>query len=242
MSDFQVHIASALKDNYIFILEHMGSEDCVVVDPTTADPVKHLMAQLNLQPKAIWNTHHHWDHVGGNIELKKTFKLEVFGFAKDQMRIPGIDHPLQENETFTWKDLEIRTLFAPGHTSGHLLFYIEKLNILFSGDVLFGAGCGRLFEGTYSQMFHSLQTIKNLPDETLIYAAHEYTLANIEFANSVAPSKALKTYQANAENKRQHSLPTVPLNLGIEKSVNPFLTAKNESEFKDLRMKKDQFR
>ena len=241
MSDFQIHVVPALKDNYIFILEHLSSKDCVIVDPTIAEPVKQFVQKHGLNPRIIWNTHHHWDHVGGNAELKEAFNLEIFGFDEDQKRIPGIDHLVNENEIITWKDLEIKVFFAPGHTSGHLLYHVRNLNVLFSGDVLFGAGCGRLFEGTYEQMFHSLQKIKSLPDETLVYAAHEYTLANIKFAKTIAPSDALATYELKAEVKRGQTLPTVPLNLGVEKTVNPFLVAKIELEFKSLRLKKDNF-
>lgn len=219
-----IHQFPVLKDNYTFILRDEGQGVTAVVDPAEAPPVLEFLAARGWKLDWIWNTHHHGDHVGGNRELAAATGCGIMGYAGDAARIPGITRQVQDGESVALGGSGAQLLFLPGHTLGHIAYYFPSENALFSGDVLFGMGCGRLFEGTPEQMWHSLQRIMALPDETRIYCAHEYTLANGEFALSMEPGNpALQARMQNVRKARQEGLATVPLTLGEEKATNPFL-------------------
>lgn len=228
-----VHQLPALKDNYIFILESHIDATLAVIDPTEAPPVQAFCDQLGKQLTHILNTHHHWDHTGGNLELQARYQCQVIGAAHDTSRIPGITRaiekgPLQLNQ------LRMHILDIPGHTLGHIAFYLEDhlgdqlAPILFCGDTLFGAGCGRLFEGSYEQMLESLNQLAHLPASTRVYCAHEYTLSNLAFAESIQqqlqqPSSDLAARIQTDQSKRHRQQPTIPSTIALEKATNPFL-------------------
>lgn len=215
----------AFQDNYLWLLQN-GAQ-AVVVDPGDAAVVETTLADLGLRLSAIVLTHHHQDHTGGVLELcARRPMLPVFGPAQEN--IPGVTHPLVEGQTATLTalGLELRVLEVPGHTKGHIAYYCERspAPLLFCGDTLFGCGCGRLFEGTAQQMQTSLAKLSALPDETLVYCAHEYTLSNIRFAQAVEPDNvALRERAAKDRGLRDQGRPTLPSTLAVEKQTNPFL-------------------
>jgi hydroxyacylglutathione hydrolase len=215
----------AFNDNYIWLIHGSDSKHVAIVDPGDATPVLKLLQQDGLTPVAILITHHHGDHVGGVTELLSHYDIPVYGPAREQ--IPGITHPLQGGETITLSldaenDTHFRVMFVPGHTAGHIAYFGHGM--LFCGDTLFTAGCGRLFEGSAEQMHAAMEQIAALPDETGIYCAHEYTLDNLVFARVVEPeSPALLRRIDDCHRLRDQGLPTVPAPLALEKATNPFL-------------------
>ena len=170
-----------LDDNYAYIIFDKISKNVGVVDPSEAYPIINFLKKNNLNLNYILNTHHHFDHVGGNTELKKIYNAKVIGFDEDKHRIPGIDIALKDKDEFKFGNSIIKILHIPGHTLGHICFFFEKEKIAFTGDTLFSLGCGRIFEGDHKQMLTSLNKIKKLPKTTKIYCGHEYTLKNAEF-------------------------------------------------------------
>ena len=170
-----------LVDNYAYIINDANSQIVGVIDPSEAPPVIAFLKKKNLKLNYILNTHHHFDHIGGNVELKKKYKAKVIGFDGDKHRIPGIDKTLKDGDKWTFGNSLVKILHIPGHTLGHICFYFEKEKIAFTGDTLFSLGCGRIFEGDHEQMLRSLNKIKKLPKNTKIYCGHEYTYKNAEF-------------------------------------------------------------
>ena len=158
-----------------------NNNDACVVDPSEAKPVIDFINKNNINLKYILNTHHHYDHIGGNKELKKKYNATVVGFKNDAKRIPEIDVLVEDNQVWKRDNFEVKIIHIPGHTTGHICFYFYKEKLLFSGDTLFSLGCGKIFEGTYKDMFESLNRIKNLPEDIYIYCGHEYTLQNSKF-------------------------------------------------------------
>lgn len=220
---FQIPV---LDDNYIYILHDQKTKQVAVVDPAVSDAVTTFLDQNNFQLNFILNTHHHFDHVGANLALKNRYHCQILGSDTDKNRIPGIDGCLREGDSVCVGDSRAEVLFVPGHTRGHIAFWFPEDRALFCGDTLFSLGCGRLFEGTAQQMWQSLCKIRELPDETTVYCAHEYTLANGQFAQFLRPScEALRAYIEKAQAKRDRGEPTIPCNLGQEKLLNPFLRA-----------------
>lgn len=245
-----------LNDNYIYLIHDTESGDTAVVDPTVAAPVLSALKHNNWQLKYIFNTHHHADHVGGNLALKAQTDCKIVACAADQQRIPGIDIKLSEGDTLKLGSHTVQVISCSGHTSGHIAFYIQGSDALFCGDTLFAMGCGRLFEGTAEQMQHSLKKFTALPLSTRIYCAHEYTAANAQFAFSVEPgNKDLLEAIETIKKLRVAQQPTVPTTLAQELATNPFLRTdstairktlamQNASElavFTELRERKNQF-
>lgn len=211
---------SAFTDNYIWIIHDQNY--AAIVDPGDATPVLDFLRCNNLKPIAILNTHHHNDHVGGNAALLKEFSVPVYG--PESELIPTVTHRLKEGDSIQLDKLSLclNVLDIPGHTAGHIAYYGS--NLLFCGDTLFACGCGRLFEGTAQQMFASLQKLVRLPDTTSVYCGHEYTLANIHFAEKVEPgNQDIIKLKALAEKQRNSDLPTLPSTIAAERSCNPFL-------------------
>ena len=219
----QVFTLPALTDNYIYVLR--GFSKTLVIDPGEAQPVYQFLNKKKWSLDFILNTHHHWDHTGGNLDLKKIWpKAQVAGFLKDAKRLPGIEIKLKENEVWMPDRFSCKVLSIPGHTLGHIAFYFTKDKKLFCGDTLFSMGCGRLFEGTASMLLASLKSLAKLPLETEIYAGHEYTLNNAKFALKInGNNKYLKERFKVISNKRKKGLPTVPFLLSEELKTNPFL-------------------
>ncbi|MCE7914499.1 MAG: hydroxyacylglutathione hydrolase [Nitrosomonas sp. PRO4] len=213
----------AFKDNYIWTIHNQ--QYAVVVDPGTATPVIEYLELEKLQLCAILITHHHSDHTGGNQELLESFDVPAFGPRNEF--IPSITHPVREGDQINLHEISLNftVLDTPGHTQGHIAYYASNpMNILFCGDTLFSCGCGRIFEGSPQQMYQSLQKLSRLPDDTLIYCTHEYTLSNIRFARTVDPENSkLAELEIAARKLRNNIIPTLPTTLMLEKAVNPFL-------------------
>lgn len=217
---FNIVPVSAFTDNYIWVIH--DQYHAVVVDPGEAKPVLSFLQQKNLKLIAILNTHHHNDHVGGNLALLQQFPVPVYGPGSES--ISTVTHCLKEGDSVYLAELSLglSILDIPGHTAGHIAYY--GANLLFCGDTLFACGCGRLFEGTAQQMYTSLNKLARLPDKTAVYCGHEYTLANINFAKLVEPgNQALTQLQVSAEKQRKLNLPTLPSTIVMEKACNPFL-------------------
>ena len=225
MSDRSLKIRGlpAFRDNYIWMLDSGG--EAIVVDPGEAAPVLDTLAADGLRLAGIWLTHHHADHVGGVAELCRRIPgIAVSGPAAES--ITGVARPLFGGETFEALGASWKVLSVPGHTRGHIAYFgaCDGHSVLFCGDVLFGLGCGRLFEGTAAQMAASLDAIAALPDATAIYCAHEYTALNAPFAQDMDPDNtALDQRVAETSRRRKAGLPTVPFTLAEEKATNPFL-------------------
>ncbi|MDT8377198.1 MAG: hydroxyacylglutathione hydrolase [Mariprofundaceae bacterium] len=221
-SGFSVHQIPALNDNYIYLIDVDNSDMMAVVDPADAAPVMEACRSIGKPVTHILNTHHHWDHTDGNSSLKAAFGCQVVGAAVDAARIPEIDCEVSESSRLQLGGIDIRILFVPGHTRGHIAFLLQ--DALFCGDTLFGGGCGRIFEGTAEQMWNSLSILAGLDDATRVYCAHEYTLANLRFARSVDPENSALTARISHDTQRRMKKePTIPSNIGLERLTNPFL-------------------
>lgn len=215
---------TALDDNYIYILHDSKSGDTAVIDPTLAAPVLAILQKNHWALKYILNTHHHWDHINANIELKQTTGCQIATSVFDQSRIAGADFGLHGGQTIYLGTYNIVIIDTPGHTQGHIAFYCSMAKALFCGDTLFAMGCGRLLEGSADQLWQSLQKIQALPIDTLIYCAHEYTQNNGLFALTLeADNLRLQQRMAHINTLRQLNLPTIPCTLADELATNPFL-------------------
>ncbi|NJN03829.1 MAG: hydroxyacylglutathione hydrolase [Leptolyngbyaceae cyanobacterium SL_1_1] len=226
----QIHRLEALSDNYIFLLQAPQTGSAAVVDPAEAGPVLAKLAELGATLTAIFNTHHHPDHVGGNRQLLAQYpNAVVYGGAADRGRIPGQQFFLEAGDRVEFAGRQAEVIFVPGHTRGHIAYYFppvagESWGELFCGDTLFAGGCGRLFEGTPAQMVESLGKLRSLPDTTRVWCAHEYTLKNLQFALTVdTQNPVLQQRFKQVESARQQKQATIPSELGLEKQTNPFL-------------------
>lgn len=229
-----------LSDNYGFLLRDEASGEVAAVDPSEADPILRFCDEKRWKIAKIINTHHHWDHVGGNEKLVAKYRCPVICSKHDSARVPGATEFVDETSTISVGATQGKVLSLPGHTLGHIALWFSEAKALFCGDTLFGLGCGRLFEGSAQQMFTSLQRICELPDETKIYCGHEYTVANLRFAVSLGRNaEALRKYQAEVQGLRDKKLPSVPSLLSVEKQLNPFLNTESVAEFAALRTAKD---
>jgi hydroxyacylglutathione hydrolase len=215
---------ACLSDNYAYLLAADGSSDALVVDPSEAGPVVEALEREGLELVGVLNTHHHFDHVGGNEALLARFgKLPVFAHASDEGRVPAQTEKVEEGKPFTIGGLSFDALHVPGHTTGAVAYVAE--GCVFTGDTLFVAGCGRLFEGTPAMMNTSLnEKLAKLPKETRVYCGHEYTVSNLKFARHAEPDNAAVADKlAQAEALRAAGKPTVPSTIGDELATNPFL-------------------
>ena len=238
----RVEIIPCLQDNYSYLIIDENNNSACVVDPGEAKPIVDYLKNKNIKLKYILNTHHHFDHIGGNEYLKKKFGSIVVGFKKDINRIPEIDVLLEDNQIWKAENFEAKIIHIPGHTSGHICFHFFKEKLVFTGDTLFSLGCGRIFEGTYKEMFESLNKIKSLPEETKIYCGHEYTLSNLKFCIKYNPeNQNLKKKAENIKKKIDNGLPTIPSTIKDELECNIFLRANDLESFSKLRDLKDNF-
>lgn len=236
-----VHIVPILKDNYCYVIEG-DDKQCVIVDPGQTKQVEALIGLHDLTPVAIINTHHHADHVAGNLDLKTLYKIPVYGPKSEAAKIPHMDYGLIEGGVFDMAGITLTVIETAGHTTGHICFYDDASRTLMSGDTLFSMGCGRLLEGTAEQMWNSLQRLKQLPDDTQIYCGHEYTESNGAFATHVMPENtAIAARLSEVKKYRMNGMASLPVSLASEKTTNPFLIARDVTEFARLRQMKDNF-
>ena len=250
-------VLNALTDNLVYLLHDSKNSYTAAVDPSEAEPVDRALTERGWGLDSILCTHHHADHTGGNLPLKKKYGANVIGPAKDEARIAGIDVAVKDGETFTLGPIRVTGLSVPGHTRGAMAYWIPDLKWLFTGDTLFLAGCGRLFEGSPADMWSSLVRLRALPPDTLIYCGHEYTEANLAFASVIDPENTrIGERRKSCLSKRSAGLPTVPGTMEEEKSTNPFLRADSNAVqaamgmrgeepvrvFARIREKKDYFR
>jgi len=222
----QIHTIPAFKDNYFWLIQpDIQSTDTYIVDPGDAQPVLDYLAQQGLQLRGILLTHHHHDHVDGAADLSNRFKVPIYG--PDSPRMPQVTHLLSEGDILPLGSVSAEILGLAGHTLDHIAYLIKpasKPPLLFSGDTLFAAGCGRLFDGTAPLLHQALQKIAALPDDTFIYGGHEYTLTNLRFALAIEPDNEDLKMRLKVETQKQaQGIPTLPTQLGLERRTNPFL-------------------
>jgi len=221
MGRLSIHRLRALKDNYVYLLSDEKDRTAAVIDPGEAAPVEAALGRLDLRLAQIWNTHHHWDHTGGNEDLARAHApVEIFASEPDFGRVPGQTRRLEDGERFEWAGETVEAMLIPGHTLGQVAYRVGR-NV-FPGDTLFGACCGRLFEGTPEMMVRSLGRLRALPADTLVWCGHEYTLGCLRFAVTVEPrNETLRARLARVAAAPDE--PTVPLSLAEEIATNPFL-------------------
>jgi hydroxyacylglutathione hydrolase len=252
----EIQLVPLLKDNYGYLLHDPESGEAAIVDPSEPEPVLAALAQNGWRLRHILNTHHHFDHIGGNQALKAATGARIAGPEADRHRIPDLDTGLAEGDTYRVGTRRFRVLEVPGHTSGHIALVFDGDHALFSGDTLFALGCGRLFEGTPAQMWRSLLKLRALPGETRVYCGHEYTQSNCRFAVAVEPANP--TLAARSEEIARlcaEGRPTIPSTIELERRTNPFLRAdlpevqdaigmagaEPVAVFAELRRRKDSF-
>jgi hydroxyacylglutathione hydrolase len=220
----EIHLVPCLKDNYAYLIHERNTDTVAVVDPSEAAPVLEALKSHGLSLTHILNTHHHFDHTGGNLELKAQTGAKIIGPRVDADRIPGIDIPVAEGDQVSIGNVNANILDIPAHTRGHIAFWFTSENAVFTGDTMFAMGCGRLFEGTPAQMWSSLSKLAALPAETRVYCGHEYTQANGRFALTLEPDNFdLQTRMEEVDKRRKQGLPTIPSTIGLELKTNPFL-------------------
>ena len=231
----------AFSDNYIWLVHDQASGETAVVDPGDATPALAEVKRRGGTSGQVWNTHWHPDHTGGNLKVKAATGAVISGPAKET--IPGVDVRLSEGDEIRLGERRGRVVEVPGHTLGHIALAFEDEQVAFVGDTLFAMGCGRLFEGTPEQMYRSLQRITALPDETRLYCAHEYTLANARFVAVAEPDNAAIAERLKAvEQLRERGEITLPTTVAQERQANSFVRASTWQQFAELRAAKDSFR
>ena len=254
MSQLEIELVPCLSDNYAYLVRDADAGLCAVVDPSEHEPVKKALAKRGWTLTHILNTHHHFDHTGGNVALKEAFGARVVGPGKDRERIPAIDEGVDEGTNWRFGARTVRVLEIPAHTRSHIAFVFD--DAAFTGDTLFAMGCGRLFEGTPETMWSSLSKLMTLPDSTRVFCGHEYTLNNGRFALTLEKDNAaLASRMTDVEAARAKHAPTIPSTIGLEKQTNPFLRpdsaeirrtlglegASDVAVFAEMRKRKDSF-
>lgn len=254
--DFQLTQLPILKDNYCYLITHLPSRQALVIDPGCAQTIRDWLNAHQIELTDILQTHHHPDHTGGTAQLRQDYpNVRCYAGQLDQHRIPA-DNYLNDQDKLQWHGTEIQIMETLGHTTGHISYYIPFLKLLFCADTLFNLGCGRRFEGTAAQFWQSLSDIRALPADTKICCAHEYTLANLDFVESLMPETAeFHIFAMQMRKLREQSQPTVPTILSDQIKFNPFLRADQPDVqlalnmvghaapdvFAELRRRKDQF-
>jgi hydroxyacylglutathione hydrolase len=230
-----------LSDNYIWLVHETDSGETMVVDPAVAEPVLAEAKARGWRITAIWNTHWHPDHTGGNAAIKEATGCTIIGPEAEAARIPTLDSLMKEGDTVRLGSVEAKVIDVPAHTAGHIAYHFASEDAAFVGDTLFAMGCGRLFEGTAAQMFSNMRKLEALGDDTAIYCAHEYTQSNGRFALTVEPENAaLITRMAAVDLARVRGEATVPTTIALERATNPFMRAASIDELAQRRAAKDQ--
>ncbi|MCY4199722.1 MAG: hydroxyacylglutathione hydrolase [Gammaproteobacteria bacterium] len=245
-----------LQDNYGYLIHAPQAQLTAAIDTPDASAINDALDSRGWALTHILNTHHHFDHTGGNESLKAQWGCKIVGPAADRSRIPGIDTALADGDVYDFGGHHASVFDVPGHTRGHIAYHFADDGVAFVGDTLFALGCGRLFEGTPAQMWTSLEKLLALPDATRVYCAHEYTEANARFALTVDPQNdALRDRAVKISEMRARGEPTVPTSIGLERRTNPFLRPSSESlrrtldmldasdveVFAEVRARKDRF-
>ena len=241
---FKIHVIDVKNalQNYIWLIEDCQTKDVIVVDPTEADLVKKYCDEHQLSLKQIWLTHWHKDHIGGVPELITEKNIPVYGPREELSHIPFLSHPLMHDDQFEFNGLKIEIIAVPGHTLGHIVYFIDELDTVFCGDTLFAMGCGRMFEGTPEQFYHSLNRLASLPPRTQVYCTHEYTLSNAQFALHIEPeNRAIQQRAEEIRQLRERGETTLPSTIELELETNPFLRVDSAEEFARIRALKDNF-
>ena len=224
MTKLEIHQFEALSDNYGYLVHDPDTGATAAIDTPEVAAIEKALAEKGWKLTHIFNTHHHFDHAGGNAELKAQYHCQVVGPKGEKDLIPGIDRAVGQDDIVELGSKQARVIEVPGHTRGHVAYSFADDHVVFVGDTLFALGCGRLFEGTPQQMWASLSKLMELPDDTTVYCAHEYTQANARFALSVEPHNATLVARAKEiDEKRARGEWTVPTTIGLEKATNPFL-------------------
>lgn len=257
MANLECVLLPVLSDNYIYLIHDNDTGLTAAVDPAEADAVIEACKLRGWTLTHVLNTHHHADHVGGNLSLKDAFNCQIVGAAHDVDRLPGVDTEVTDNQTLSLNGHNVQIIAVPGHTTGHIAYYFPDDGYLFCGDALFSMGCGRMFEGTAEMMTASLARFLALPDDTLVCPAHEYTESNGRFALSIdGQNEDLQNRMEIVKLLRGRGDATVPSTIGMEKATNPFLRlndpairahlnmggAQDFEVFRELRQMKDHFR
>lgn len=219
-------------DNLSYLLIDKKTGISAIIDPSEPAPIIQKCRERGIKPNYILNTHHHFDHTDGNLELKQLYGAKIVGNLADKHRIPGIDITVEPGKTFALGDSIAEIIDVSAHTQGHILWYFKKDKALFTGDTLFNLCVGGLFEGTPEEMFEALTKIRSLPDDILFYPGHEYTMPSVPMARRLAKDKtAMDEYLKIAEQRLKQGLPVSPLPLGLEKRCNPYLNAAKYEDF-----------
>jgi hydroxyacylglutathione hydrolase len=230
MSELVIRQILVLRDNYVYLLHDPDTGATAAVDPSVAEPVLRAVADLGWRLTHVLNTHHHHDHTGGNLEIKAATHCTIVGPRADRDRIPGIDVAVGDGDSYDLGAQRAQIFDVPGHTRGHIAYWFQGSRALFCGDTLFLMGCGRLFEGTPEQMWHSLGKLRALPPQTRVYCGHEYTQANARFALTVEPDNAALVARARlVDALRAEGKSTIPGTMADEVATNPFLRADQPS-------------
>lgn len=241
-----IKLFPCLMDNYGFLIHDSETGAAATVDTPEAAKINAALNEEGWTLSEIWNTHHHFDHVGGNLDLAQQHGAIIRGPANDAGRIAGLTHGVSGGESFMFGAHQVNVIATPGHTTSHIIYHIPSAHggqgAAFVGDTIFVMGCGRLFEGTPEDMFASMAKIAKLPDSTKLYCAHEYTLSNGKFALTVEPDNAaLIAYMDTAKALRAKGVPTVPSSVAQEAKINPFMRAPTAARLGEIRKAKDNF-
>jgi len=243
MSKLDIVRIAALSDNYIWLVHDPDSGETMVVDPAEADPVLAEAKRRGWTITAIWNTHWHPDHTGGNAAIKQATGAPVIAPAAEAAKIPTADRLVAEGDTVKLGSHVATVLETPAHTAGHITYHFADDAVAFTGDTLFAMGCGRLFEGSAAQMYANMQRLADLPPETSVYCAHEYTLSNALYARVAEPdNQAIADRLRAVEKMRERGEATVPTTIALERATNPFMRAQSIEQFAERRASKDVFR
>ncbi|MCW3848570.1 hydroxyacylglutathione hydrolase [Sphingomonas sp. LB-2] len=243
MSPLQIVRIPALTDNYVWLVHDADTAETMVVDPAVADAVLEEADRRGWPITAIWNTHWHPDHTGGNAGIKAKTGCEVIAPAAEAAKIPTADRLVREGDTVMLGEHKAVVMEVPAHTAGHIAYHFADDAVVFVGDTLFAMGCGRLFEGTAEQMFANMQRLATLLPETGVYCAHEYTQSNGRYALVAEPeNQALKARMAEVDRARAAGEATVPTTIGAELATNPFMRAQSSAVLAERRAAKDVFR
>jgi hydroxyacylglutathione hydrolase len=243
MTELDIDLFSCLSDNFGILIHDPDSGLTAAIDAPEEGPILEALERRGWTLSHIFITHHHHDHVGAIAPLAARFDVEVIGPEAEKAKINGLTKTVKDGETFKFAGRKVEVIETPGHTLGHVCYHLREDKLLFAADTLFALGCGRVFEGTMAQMHASLQRLGELPDDTIVYFGHEYTLSNARYALTVEPENpALVARAEEIAELREKNRFTAPTTIGLEKTTNPFLRAKDAAEFAEIRKGKDNFK